>query len=52
MPWSWSEDSMAWNGLWWWRSILDTSSASFDGSKVGRLSEEKDRSLCWREGKK
>lgn len=38
---------MAWNGLWWWRRIFETNSASFEGSMVGRLSEEKGRSSSW-----
>lgn len=35
---------MAWNGLWWWRRIWESKSASFEGWRVGRrasLSEEK-----------
>lgn len=27
---------MAWNGLWWWRRIWESKSASFDGWRVGR----------------
>lgn len=36
MPWSWRDDSMAWNGLWWVSTIWESNSASFDGSSFGR----------------
>lgn len=41
---------MAWKGLWWWRRIFEMDSASFEGSRVGRLREEKGR--VWRERKR
>lgn len=38
---------MAWNGLWWWRRIFAIESASAEGSRLGRLRDEKGR--IWRE---
>ena len=34
---------MAWKGLWWWSSIFEMDSASFEGSRAGMLREEKGR---------